>query len=519
VAPLLIFVVVTFIVPIVSMLFRSVENDIVPNTLPETVIELAQWDGSTGETPHEDVFRSLYIDLFKAEAAKQHTRLGTRLNYEQTGLSSLMRTTGRSLDDIGELWQDPLEDIDENFEDGAFWFEMMSGTDGAGFLEDRRDMMADMSGESMDGDVGFVPSAQIIELLPWTTKAYADFAIWTAIADEDTVSEEDPWESVYGALGMDLTNPETVSAINSYSGAGAAALQAAAANIDQLPTTGFREAFGAENEDWLSAEVWGTVKLYSPAITSGYFLNAVDLELTPDGVEQKPESLQIYNQLFMRTLIMALIITASCIVLGYPVAWLLANLPMRTSSLLMILVLLPFWTSLLVRTSAWKVLLQQQGVINEILVWLGFVNDADRLILMNNATGTVIAMTHILLPFMILPLYSVMKTIPPSYQRAAKSLGATNWTAFWRVYFPQSVPGIGAGSILVFILAIGYYITPEIVGGTSGVFISNRIAYHISSSLNWGLAAALGSILLIVVLGLYWCYDKIVGIDNVKLGG
>jgi putative spermidine/putrescine transport system permease protein len=128
-------------------------------------------------------------------------------------------------------------------------------------------------------------------------------------------------------------------------------------------------------------------------------------------------------------------------------------------------------------------------------------------------------MTHILLPFMILPMYSVMSTIPPSYVSAAKSLGATNWTSFWRIYFPQSVPGIGAGSILVFILSIGYYITPEIVGGTSGIFISNRIAYHISSSLNWGLAAALGSILLVVVLVLYWAYDRIVGIDNVKLGG
>lgn len=283
--------------------------------------------------------------------------------------------------------------------------------------------------------------------------------------------------------------------------------------------TGLREAFVEEDEDWGSPKVWATIKLYSPSMTPGYFLNSVDMTLTPNGIESKPDNEQIYTKLFTRTLVMALIITASCILLGYPVAWLLANLPMRTASILMILVLLPFWTSLLVRTSAWKVLLQQQGVINEILVWLGFVNDADRLVLMNNATGTVIAMTHILLPFMILPLYSVMKTIPPSYQRAAKSLGATNWTAFWRVYFPQSVPGIGAGSILVFILAIGYYITPEIVGGTDGVFISNRIAYHISSSLNWGLAAALGSILLIVVLGLYWCYDKIVGIDNVKLGG
>jgi putative spermidine/putrescine transport system permease protein len=127
-------------------------------------------------------------------------------------------------------------------------------------------------------------------------------------------------------------------------------------------------------------------------------------------------------------------------------------------------------------------------------------------------------MTHILLPFMILPLYSVMKTIPKTYVRAALSLGANDWTAFWRVYFPQTVPGIGAGAILCFILSIGYYITPELVGGTTGTFISNRIAYHISSSLNWGLAAALGTMLLAFVLVLYWLYDHIVGIDNVKLG-
>jgi putative spermidine/putrescine transport system permease protein len=164
------------------------------------------------------------------------------------------------------------------------------------------------------------------------------------------------------------------------------------------------------------------------------------------------------------------------------------------------------------------VLLQQEGVINDVLVTIGFLGDADRLQLINNQTGTIVAMTHILLPFMILPLYSVMRTIPPSYVRAAKSLGANDLTAFAKVYFPQSVPGIGAGSILVFILAIGYYITPELVGGTTGTFISNRIAYHISSSLNWGLAAALGSLLLVAVLVLYYAYDRIVGIDNVKLG-
>ena len=279
------------------------------------------------------------------------------------------------------------------------------------------------------------------------------------------------------------------------------------------------EAFDDVDEDWSDPEVWKTIQTYAASYTPGYFLNSVDLQLTPEGVSARDADQRIYVMLFQRTLFMSLVITLSCILLGYPVAWLLANLPARTANVLLILVLLPFWTSLLVRTSAWKVLLQQQGVINDLLVWSGLIDDAGRLVMINNQTGTIIAMTHILLPFMILPLYSVMKTIPPSYLRAAKSLGATNWTAFWRVYFPQSVPGIGAGSILVFILAIGYYITPELVGGTQGVFISNRIAFHISSSLNWGLAAALGSILLAAVLILYWAYDRIVGIDNVKLGG
>jgi putative spermidine/putrescine transport system permease protein len=303
-----------------------------------------------------------------------------------------------------------------------------------------------------------------------------------------------------------------------YSGPESELVNEAAAAVDGFETVPMRDNFIESDEGWGNPEVWATIQTYAPNYTPGYFLNAVDAQLTPDGIEQRPENEQIYWILFKRTIFMSLTITFSCILLGYPVAWILANLPMRTANLLMILVLLPFWTSLLVRTSAWKVMLQQQGVINDILVWIGLVDDANRLIMINNQFGTIVAMTHILLPFMILPLYSVMATIPPSYLRAAKSLGATDWTAFWRVYFPQSVPGIGAGSILVFILAIGYYITPEIVGGTTGTFISNRIAYHISSSLNWGLAAALGSILLGAVLILYWAYDRIVGIDNVKLG-
>ena len=163
-------------------------------------------------------------------------------------------------------------------------------------------------------------------------------------------------------------------------------------------------------------------------------------------------------------------------------------------------------------------MLQQHGVINDTLVSLGLLGEDERIAMIHNATGSVIAMTHILLPFMILPLYSVMKTIPKSFVRAAVSLGAHPWVAFWKVYFPNTVAGIGAGSILVFILSIGYYITPELVGGNTGTFISNRIAYSISISLNWGLAAALGVILLGIVIAFYILYDRIVGIDKMRLG-
>ncbi len=521
IAPLLIFVLLTFLAPIFDMLFRSVENQIVSNTLPQTVETLADWDADGGAAPDEDTFRALYFDLFLAAEAKEHTKLGTRLNYEQVGISSLFRTSGRKLDDVGEVWQDWLEDIDKAaWGDGAFWYAMMNGTpEDKALLTSARSRVAELTGDPMKGDIGFAPSAAVADMLPVTAREYTAWAIFTAIEKNDVVAEEDPWEAVYAALAVDLSDPATATAIAAYSGPGAAELQAVVAQLDTMPPADIRAAFEGIDEDWLDIDNWQTIQVYASNYTSGYFLNAVDMQLGPDGAEARPENQQIYLMLFRRTLIMSMVITASCIVLGYPVAWLLANLPARRANLLMILVLLPFWTSLLVRTSAWKVMLQQQGVINDVLVWLGIVADDARLVMINNQFGTIVAMTHILLPFMILPLYSVMQTIPATYLRAAKSLGANNWTAFWRVYFPQSVPGIGAGSILVFILSIGYYITPELVGGTTGTFISNRIAYHISSSLNWGLAAALGTILLGVVLLLYWVYDRIVGIDNVKLGG
>jgi putative spermidine/putrescine transport system permease protein len=171
-----------------------------------------------------------------------------------------------------------------------------------------------------------------------------------------------------------------------------------------------------------------------------------------------------------------------------------------------------------VRTTAWIAILQTEGVINDLLIYFGVIDDSGRIQMIYNQTGTIIAMVHILLPFMILPLYSVMKTIQPTYMRAALSMGAKPFHAYRRVYLPQTIPGLAAGTLLVFILAIGYYITPALVGGQDGLLISNLIAYHIQKSLNWSLGAALGTMLLVVVLLLYWVYNRLIGIDKLKFG-
>ena len=281
----------------------------------------------------------------------------------------------------------------------------------------------------------------------------------------------------------------------------------------------FKKSVIETNKKWANIEVWRAMKITSQDLTPSFYATALDGRYTVEkGFVKQNENRQIYVKLFWRTFVISATVMGLCLLLGYPVAYLLATLPLRSSNLLMIMVLLPFWTSLLVRTTAWIAILQSQGVINDLMVAVGITADDSRFSLIYNMTGTIIAMTHILLPFMILPLYSVMKTIPPSYMRAARSLGATPTMAFIKVYVPQTIPGIGAGGLLVFILAIGYYITPALVGGQDGQLISNMIAYHMQKSLNWSLAAALGGILLAGVLLLYWIYDRVIGIDNMKLG-
>ena len=281
----------------------------------------------------------------------------------------------------------------------------------------------------------------------------------------------------------------------------------------------YKEQMIAIDKKWADMEYWKAIGQMVDPITFGYYLNAVDLKYDSNKkIVRQPEKRRIYNYTWYKTIKISVLVTLFCLILGYPIAHLLATLPLKLSNLLMIFVLLPFWTSLLVRTVSWIVILMQNGIFNNILVWAGIVSDDNRIQLIYNETGTLIAMTQILLPFMVLPLYSVMKTIPPSYMRAALNLGAQPMHAFYRIYMPQTVPGISAGGLLVFVLAIGYFITPELVGGSDGQLIGHWIAYHLKSSLNWGLCSALGTILLVAMLVLYWVYNKIVGIENIKLG-
>ena len=281
----------------------------------------------------------------------------------------------------------------------------------------------------------------------------------------------------------------------------------------------WRESMIAIDPKWGQAGTWHAIRRAGERFTLRHYLHALDLDQAPGGgIIRQPPDLRIYLPLLRRTLAVSLGITLLCLLLGYPIAYLIANAPPRRAHLLLLLVLVPFWTSLLVRTTSWIVLLQTQGVINDLLVALGLVAEDQRISMIYNMTGTVVAMTHVLLPFMVLPLYSVMRTIPPLYMSAAASLGASFLQAFRRVYWPQTLPGVAAGSLLVFILAIGYYITPALVGGQSGQLISNMVAYHMQQSLNWGLAAALGGLLLGGVFLLYLLFDRLVGVDRMRLG-
>lgn len=383
IAPLLLFLLLTFVAPIAILLQRAVDNPEVAAALPRTVAALAGWDRR--DTPPDAAYAALASDLVDARQQSLAGALARRINAEIPGARSIVMKTARAL---------PLLSAD----------------------------------------------------------------------------------------GKPLTPAAT------------------------------RRALIELDQQWGQPGYWQVIAKNGARYSPYYLLASLDLKQDAFGhIRQVAADQSAYRRIFSRTFVIALGVTLCCLLLGYPLAYWLSTMPERRANLFMILVLIPFWTSILVRVAAWMVLLQSEGLVNKTLSWLHLINAPLELIF--NRTGIYISMTHILLPFMILPLYSVMKAIPPTYLRAAISLGSHPFAAFWKVYVPQTYPGIGAGALLVFILALGYYITPALLGGANEQMVSYYVAYFINVTINWGMACALGALLLAATLVLYGVYRRFAKID------
>jgi putative spermidine/putrescine transport system permease protein len=360
-----------------------------------------------------------------------------------------------------------------------------------------------------------IENPEVASVLPQTTAALARWDRKSAVPDP-----------AYIALAADLTRAHadnTAGALarrmnTELSGARTVimattrAMPLHTADGQPLPAAQIKPALIALNEQWGQPEYWQIIAQNGSMYSPYYLLAAMDLKQNVFGdIVPTGENSAIYRTIFGRTLWMSVVVTVCTLLLAYPLAYWLSTMSERRANLFMILVLIPFWTSILVRVAAWIVLLQSEGLINKTLMLSGLTSSPFELVF--NRTGVYISMTHILLPFMILPLYSVMKAVPPTFLKAAISLGSHPFAAFWRIYVPQTYPGIGAGVLLVFIMAGGYYITPALLGGPNEQMVSYFIAYFINVTINWGMACALGALLLAATLLLYSVYRRFAKID------
>ena len=353
--------------------------------------------------------------------------------------------------------------------------------------------------------VGAMPKT-VAAIRAWDGKALPPELVYRAlVADVQTAGDN----QLLGDLGKRLNTevPGYRSLLNKT---------ARSLPFDPAPAS-YKDALTQLDERWGDPVYWQVIRRNTSSITPYYLLASLDHHIDEQGNIAKSEPDQaVFLDIFGRTFWMSFVVTVLCLVFAYPLAYLLVSLPTRKSNLLMICVLLPFWTSILVRTAAWIVLLQSGGIINSALIKIGLIDAPLQLVF--NRTGVYIAMVHILLPFMILPIYSVMKGISPSYMRAAISLGCHPFASFWRIYFPQTIAGVGAGALLVFILAIGYYITPALLGSPNDQMASYFVAFYTNTTINWGMATALGGLLLAATLVLYVVYSWLVGANRLRLG-
>ncbi len=346
----------------------------------------------------------------------------------------------------------------------------------------------------------------------------------TVAALEAWNGQDLPTEETYAALVADLKDAQKSGSValigkrlNYEINAIRSKIMSSGRKVVKIDSPPYKEKMIAADKVWADILTWVKIKETGHTLNDSYVLSVFDHERDVEGnIVSVPENRAVYVAILLRTFYISVTVTLLTLFLGYPVAYVLANSPERIANLLIILVLVPFWTSLLVRTTAWFVLLQDNGPINDTLIASGIATEPWHLIF--SRFGTIIAMTHIQLPFTLLPIYAVMKGISPAYMRAARSLGGGPIYSFMRVYFPLTLPGIGAGCLLTLILSLGYYITPALVGGPADQMMSGVIASAMNQENNWGKASALGAVLLFSTLILYFIYNKLVGIDKVKLG-
>jgi len=349
--------------------------------------------------------------------------------------------------------------------------------------------------------VAAFPATSVL-LRTWDGQAMPDDKTLTSFVDEvDKIKGTPVYASAAKRLNMELPGFRTLMMKTARAMPVEAGLSA-------------RDALIAADERWSEAATWQYLARNASPYTARYLLAAVDRKYDDQGnVVQADDDEAIYVNVLKRTFGMSAVVTVFCLLLGFPLAYMMATQPPRIANVLLIFVLLPFWTSILVRVAAWIVLLQSQGLVNQALMHMGITDHPLQLVF--NSTGVYIAMVHILMPFMILPLYSVMKGISPTYMRAALSLGCPPFRSFWKVYFPQALPGVGAGSLLVFILCMGYYITPALLGSPKEQMASYFVAFYTNQTINWGMAAALSAILFVATLLLYMVYTRLVGHQDV----
>jgi len=501
VLPTLLFLLLLFLIPIGNLLTRSVDDRTINTLLPATFGVFDQWDRQT--LPDEELFKAVFLDLTTINKFLIADDPRRDLNHPAWKVAVPQRGP----------FKEPILQINPRWGEVQTWLPLSKIVQDALAFEGSR-----KEKRIVEKRAQFALCAYLTPLQNATCgKLFRELKQWD--------QQSPPNEKMFAALYKDIQSAQKFligksSTRMNYAMPGWKSLiKKSARQLKKVKSPPYKEAMLKIDKRWGDVAFWQSLVSMKDPYTTVYYLNAFDRKFDENkSIIMQPEERQVYVMLWWRTLLVSFIVTVGCLVLAYPVAHLLATLPLKYSNLLMICVLMPFWTSLLVRIVAWMVMLQQEGVVNSTLVTLGILSDENRLPMMYNFTGTVIVMIQILLPFMILPIYSVMKGIPPSFMKAAQNLGAPPSLAFLRVYMPQTLPGVGAGVILVFIVAIGYYITPELVGGKDGQMIGNMVAYHMQKSLNWGLAAAMGSLLLSAILILYWIYDKIVGVDNMKLG-